>query len=591
MLHIPCALLLATAIDPAAVANQKAPLPETPKKPVVDTYQGVQVTDDYRWLEDAAAPAVKEWGDAETAHTRAFLDAVPFHDAVHARLDTLIRSTSERWLGLQKRGDLFIGGKLVPSKQQAFLVAYTNLDEKSSERVLVDPNVIDPTGKTAMDFWAIANDGKLVAVSLSKNGSEAGDLHIYDVATGKELPDVIPHVNNGTAGGSAAFAPDDSGFWYTRYPRGNERGPEDAGFYQQIYFHKLGTKTEDDTYELGKELPRIAEIQVQTKRDGKWVLAEVKNGDGGEVEFFVRPTAAGGAWTQVSTFKDKAVIGELGEDEALYVVSRNGAPRGKVLRIPLATPTIDKAAEIVKETSAAIEAIVPTTTILYVQDLLGGPSQVRLFDLATHKQWKKNLPILDVSSVHGLTQVSGDEVLYANESYTKPAAWFLFDPKSGAPHKTALFSTSVADYSDTEVSREFATSKDGTRVPMNILRKKGTKLNGLNQTILYAYGGYGVSMTPRFSAALDRAGRCLCHREHPRRRRIRRPVAPRREPPEEAERLRRLLRVRAVAGEAQVHVTRPARDHGRLQRRSSHGSSADAAPGDVQGRREPRRRL
>jgi prolyl oligopeptidase len=275
--------------------------PASPKKPVVDEYQGVKVTDDFRWLEKADDPAVKQWSDAQTAYARAQLDAIPFHDAVQARVDKLIRSTSERWSSVIRRGDLTFAVKFEPTKQQPFLVSYKSLDDKKSERVLVDPNAIDPTGKTAIDFWEVSNDGKLLAASLSKNGSEAGDLHVFDVATAKEVGEVIPHVNNGTAGGSVAFAPDNSGFWYTRYPRGTERPPEDAGFFQQVYFHKFGTKTETDTYELGKELPRIAEIELFSRRDGKWILAHVRNGDGGEVALYVRPTAAEGKWSQVST--------------------------------------------------------------------------------------------------------------------------------------------------------------------------------------------------------------------------------------------------------------------------------------------------
>jgi prolyl oligopeptidase len=483
-----------------------APLPATPKKPVVDEYQGEKVTDDFRWLEAADDPAVKAWSDGQTAHAHAVLGAIPFHDQVQARLDKLIRSTSERWSSVIKRGDLYFAVKFEPSKQQPFLVAYTSLDDKNSGRVLVDPNVIDATGKTAIDFWEVSNDGKLLAVSLSKNGSEAGDLHLFDVSSAKEVGEVIPHVNNGTAGGSMAFAPDNTGFWYTRYPRGTERPAEDAGFFQQVYFHKLGSKTEADTYELGKELPRIAEIELQTRRDGKWILADVKNGDGGEVAFYVRPSNADGHWTQVSTFADRAVHAAFGPDDALYLVSRQGAPHGKILRVPLATPTIDKASVFVKEAEGAIQEIVPAGKTLYVLDLLGGPSQVRTFALASGKQGKK-VPILPVSTVRGLTHAEGDQVIYTNESYTTPASVFRFD---GQVKKTALISTSLASYADAEVVREFAVSRDGTKIPLNILRKKGVKLNGALPTMLYAYGGYGVSMTPGFNSVqrlwLDQGG-------------------------------------------------------------------------------------
>jgi prolyl oligopeptidase len=379
------------------------------------------------------------------------------------------------------------------------LVALKDANDQKSERVLVDPNAIDAKGSISMDWYAVSVDGKRVGVSLSKGGSEAGDLHVYDVANGREVGEVIPHVQNGTGGGSVAFAPDGSGFWYTRYPRGNEHAPADGGFFQQVYFHKNGSKTESDSYELGKELPKIAEIKLETKEDGKWLLARVNNGDGGEVAFYLRPTSAGGAWKQIAKFEDKIVNAVFGEDDALYLMSRAGAPKGKILRLPLATPTLDKAVEIVKESDGAVQDFVVTKSRMYIVDLLGGPSRVRSVDLAGKPQ--KDLPILPVSAIDGIAKLDGDDVLVNNGSYTAPPAWFRFDAKSAAMAKTSLAMTSVADYSDCEVVRDFATSKDGTKVPVNVLKKKSTKLDGKNPAILWAYGGYGVSETPGFSAS------------------------------------------------------------------------------------------
>src|SRR5208282_2050581 len=135
------------------------------------------------------------------------------------------------------------------------------------ERVVVDPNQLDSKGTTAIDFYVPSTDGKLVAVSLSKGGSESGDVHVFEVATGKPLAGVIPRVNGGTAGGSVAWNADSSGFYYTRYPRGTERAAPDMGFYQQVYFHRLGTNTDQDTYALGKDFPRIAEVALDSSDD------------------------------------------------------------------------------------------------------------------------------------------------------------------------------------------------------------------------------------------------------------------------------------------------------------------------------------
>jgi prolyl oligopeptidase len=198
-------------------------------KPVDDLYHGVKVVDAYRWLEDSKDPAVKAWSDAQNVRARAYLDSLPCKEELGKRISALIRSSSVSYGVHLYRAGLFFAIKNDPSRQQPLLVTLGSADDVKTEKVLLDPNVIDPTGHTAMDWFVVSHDGTRVGVSLSTGGSESGDLHLYEVATGRELPDVIAHVQNGTAGGSIAFAADDSGFWYTRYPRTGERPAEDHG--------------------------------------------------------------------------------------------------------------------------------------------------------------------------------------------------------------------------------------------------------------------------------------------------------------------------------------------------------------------------
>lgn len=466
----------------------------------MDVYQGVRVTDDYQWLEDSNSPAVKQWSEAQNARARRYLDTLPHRAEISSRMDRLIRSSSTSYGVAVKRGGRLFAYKNDPRLQQPMIVTLASADDVGSERVIVDPNSLDAKGGTEIDWFVVSLDGSKIAVSLSKGGSEAGDLHIYDVGTARETDEVIPGVQKGTAGGSAAFTPDGRGFWYTRYPRGSERAPEDAGFYQQVWFHRIGTRTEADTYELGRDLPKIAEIALETKEDGSWVVAEVKNGDGGEVAFYLRPTAPGSAWTRVSSFSDRIVRFAFGRDEAIYFMSRMGSPKGRILRVPLgASPSLAGATEVVKESDGSIEDFLPTASRLYVNDLLGGPSRVRAFDLAGKQL--ADVPVPPISSVDGMVALNGDDILILNGSYLELPAWLQFSAAGGTCRRTALVRTSLADYSDCEVVREFARSKDGTMVPLDIIRKKSTKLDGSNPTILYGYGGYGYNMTPEFSTS------------------------------------------------------------------------------------------
>ena len=204
-----------------------------------------------------------------------------------------------------------------------------------------------------MDFYVPSLDGKYVAIAASVNGSEDSNGHIFEVATGKKLADVVPRVNFATAGGSIAWKADDSGFYYTRYPQGNERPAEDANFYQQIYFHKLGDDPKQDTYVIGKDFPRIAEIELTTSDDGRWVVATVANGDGGEFAHYVMDSA--GHWTQVTHFDDGIVSAKIGPDGALYLLSRKNAPRGRILKLAKPTEPLAQAKMMVEQSSGADE--------------------------------------------------------------------------------------------------------------------------------------------------------------------------------------------------------------------------------------------
>ena len=171
-----------------------------------------------------------------------------------------------------------------------------------------------------MDWFVPSRDGKLVAVSLSKNGSEDGALHFFETATGRELGDVIPRVQYPTGGGSVAWNADGSGVYYTRYPHAGERAGADLNFFQQVYFHQLGTPAGEDRYEAGKDFPRIAEIELDAGEDGETILASVANGDGGDFAHYLRGSA--GAWTQLTRFEDGVKHIKFGRDGALYLLSR-----------------------------------------------------------------------------------------------------------------------------------------------------------------------------------------------------------------------------------------------------------------------------
>ncbi len=479
--------------------------PTSKKTPVTDTYHGVGVTDDYRWLEDGNDATVHAWSDAQNAHARGILDNLPHVEAIRARVTEIMSAKTVAYYGLAHRDGRLFTIKREPPKQQPFLVVIASTNDADSARVLVDPNEIDPTHGTTIDWHIPSPDGKLVAVSLSKGGTESGDVHIYDVQTGRQVHEVIPRVNGGTAGGDIAWLTDGSGFYYTRYPRGDERPTEDMDFYQQVYFHKLGTPTKQDRYEMGKDLPRIAEIQLDLDGRTGRVLATVQDGDGGEFAHYLRGPE--GKWQKFSRFGDKTVQALFGVQDDLYLLTRKGAPRGRIGRIPIAqldagTPetVIPEGEDTIVSSFMGAPSIVATDSMLYVTYQLGGPSEIRVFD---HKGRSLDGPRqLAVSSVGGLTHMDGDDVIFRNTSFVDPSAWYHFKASTKETVKTSLATTSPVNFTDVRVVREFAKSKDGTRIPVNIIMPRGVRFDGSNPCVVTGYGGYGVSLAPRFRSTI-----------------------------------------------------------------------------------------
>ena len=476
--------------------------PDTPKRPVIDEYQGIKVTDDYRWLENWDDPQTKRWSAAQNARSREYLDHLALRPSIKERLKQLTRSRSARYFDLQFRGGVLFAMKYQPPREQPILVALSSAEDPDNAKVIFDPNSASSKGSVAVDFYVPSMDGKYIAAAVSENGSEDSSALIFEVATGKKLADRVPRVNFATAGGSIDWKADGSGFYYTRYPQGKERPPEDADFYQQVYFHKLGTPAAQDLYMIGKQFPRIAEIQLRTSDDGRWLVASVANGDGGQFAHYIMD--ASGHWTQVTHFEDGIVAAKVGPDDALYLLSHKNAPRGKILRLSSLNLPLSQAKVAVPESSgsaseqggrASIENFVPAPGRLYVLDMMGGPSRVRVFNDQDRPFPAPPLP--PVSGVDEAVSVGGGNLLFRVSTYLAPPAWYLFDSATGNAVRTALSETAAFYLDDFEVGREFATSKDGTRVPLNILRRKGTKLDGSQPTLLYGYGGFDISLTPR----------------------------------------------------------------------------------------------
>ena len=480
---------------------------ETPRVAVSTTYHGVTVSEDYRWLEDAASEQTAAWTAAQNAATSEFLQSRPAYAAVRQRAEQIATAASTAWgrhafesdyEGPRKAGFAYFILQRRPPRQQPFLLMLPDIDDTAGARVLVDPNVIDETGATTIDWFVPSPDGRLVAVSLSSHGTEDGTLHLFATADGEPVDAAIPRVNSGTAGGSLAWAGDSTGFWYTRGPAPGERPEQELDFFQEIWHHTVGRPPEDDRRDHPGPLadPRIVEHFLASSPDGRWLMDRAQRGDSGEWQVFVRPQGDGDWWA-VAAIEDRCVGATFG-DEALHLLSRERSPRGEVLRLPLTTgATVATAEPVVAPSDLTIESIAVTASRLWLLDVDGGPSGLRVCEL--DGSGLRGIDVPPVSAIDSLGRLDTGEVAYALESFTQPRVWWRAGDDA-APRPTALADETPFDLGEYEVRREFAVSADGTRVPMTLIASPGTPRDGSAPALLTGYGGFGISLKPQFDA-------------------------------------------------------------------------------------------
>ncbi len=502
---------VAAALGAKIGTPQLAPAPVFPPGDAAETMHGVKVADPYRALENASDPKVQAWADAENARTRGWLDALPGRKAVGNRLAHWIHAESPSDRFLQPRADRIFDIYTDPAKQQPALAVLDAAASPASRRMLLDPNVLDPHGLTAIDWFVASPDGTKVAASLSKNGSEDGTLHVLDARTGHEIETPIPRVQYPTAGGSLAWSEDGRGFWYTRYP-GDEAPEADRHFDQQVFFHALGSDAARDRLALGKRdgVPRTGEIFLKNDFGGKAALASVQLGDGGQWQHWV--LLPGGGARRIGEYADRVVGGAvIAKDGTIFAVCRGDAPTGKVLRLgpPYRGGFAHATMIIPPQNGAAIidggEFGVPLAIAgdrLFVNRVAGGPSAVTVYDSSGRGGTALKLPpVSAVSEIDGLP-VGG--ALLDVSTYLAPRYFLRWDAQTRALTRTALAETSPVSFADAEVRRIFATSKDGTRVPVSVIVRRDTKLDGTHPMLLTGYGGFGISSSPAFLGATTR---------------------------------------------------------------------------------------
>ncbi|MGB0007593.1 MAG: prolyl oligopeptidase family serine peptidase [Candidatus Sulfotelmatobacter sp.] len=462
--------------------------PKTEKRPLEETIQGVKIVDNYRWLEDGNSPDTQKWVAEEMAYTESVLDPLPGRDAIHKRLTELlsIGSITQPEIG----GKYYFYTRREGMQNQPVLYVREGVEGK--DRVLLDPNQLAADGTIALDWYHASENGKYLAYGTSPSGSEMSTLHILETKTGKLLPDTIER----TRACSIAWMHDNSGFFYTRYPKKGDVPEGQEMYNRHVFYHELGTDPETDTPIFGEGRDPEDWPSVSLDNDGRLLLISVSQG-WTKTELFLMDLKAGTPPTRITTGKNFLYSGSV-YNGRLYIVTNEDAPRYRMFMAEAGNYERDDWTEIIPQTEAVLQGAALWGGKIFAQYEQNASSQLRLFDLQGKVISDIHLPAL--GTVFGSEgKWNHDEIFYGFVSFTVPPTVYRYDLKTGSASVWAKVDAPSIDPSAYEVQQEWYHSKDGTKVPMFIVYKKGLKKDGHNPTLLTGYGGFNISMLPSFS--------------------------------------------------------------------------------------------
>ncbi|HEV3512134.1 MAG TPA: prolyl oligopeptidase family serine peptidase [Candidatus Sulfotelmatobacter sp.] len=480
--------LIAAAYAGDSKTQTAAQPPVAEKKPVIDIFHGTKVLDNYRWLEDGANPATQKWVEQEMAYTRGLLDPLPGRAAIHKRLTELLS------IGMvtppQLAGRHYFYTKREGMQNQPILYVRDTLN--GTDRVLVDANRLAADGTVALDWFQPSETGKYVAYGTSPSGSEMSTLHIIETRTGTILPDTIER----TRAASIAWLHDNSGFYYTRYPTKGEVPTGQEMYNRHVYLHWLGTDPESDDLVFGEGRDPEDWPNVQLSNDDRWLLITVEQG-WTKSELFLMDLKSDKPPSRLTTGKDFLYRGDV-YDGKVYITTNEDAPRYRVFVTDAGNFDRDAWKEIIPQSDAVLQGAAVFGGKLFTQYEQNASSQLKIFDLDGKKLNDLALPA--IGSIYGIGgRWNRDDIFYGFQSFTFAPSIYRYDLKDGSTSLWTKVDAPSIDPSAYDVKQEWFQSKDGTRVPMFVVHKKGVQKNGKNPTLLTGYGGFNVSLTPTFS--------------------------------------------------------------------------------------------
>jgi len=493
-------LLLAATAGAASPARGKLDYPVAPRDRIVTDYFGTPVPAPYRWMEDMHSPALHAWVAAENRLTDRYLAKVPLRDWIARRVKRL-------WNFPKESAPVQVAGRRTFFRRNAGLqnqsVLYVQDSPSAKPRMLIDPNTLSPDGSVALADYEPSSDGRYLAYGLSVGGSDWETLHVLDVSTGKTLPDAVQWVKFS----NTAWTNDDGGFFYSRYPtppKGNAINQQVVD--QQLYYHVLGEPQSADRLIYGRpDLPRWL-IEGQVSEDGRYLFVTLENGTDPRNQLYYadlggpdRPDVA--ARLRPLYTRNDATYTVVGVQKGtLYLQTTLDAPMGRIVAASLSDPAPVHWRTVVPEGRGVVQEADMAGGRLIVHSLVDGASRLALYTTGGKPLRDLSLPTLGTVTSLSARNDSG-RVYFGFTSFLYVQRIYRYDVRQGSMR--TVFAPKVGfDPDRYETKLVFYPSKDGARVPMFIVARKGVKLDGRNPTILYGYGGFDITITPYFNPLL-----------------------------------------------------------------------------------------
>jgi prolyl oligopeptidase len=466
--------------------------PSYPDPTVVDIYHGQPVPDPYRWLEDLDSEQTRAWIEAQNQLTFDYLRQIPARQRLLERLTQLWNY--ERYSQPFKEGNRYFYFKNDGLQNQSVL--YTQESLEAEARVLLDPNTFSEDGTVALSGIAISRDGRYLAYGLSRSGSDWQEWKVRDIETGEDLPDHLRWVKFS----GASWTLDGQGFFYSRY---DEPAPgseyESANYFQKLYYHRLGTSQSEDVLVYHRPDQKEWGFAGGVTEDGNYLIISVWRGTDPKNLIFYKDLRDPQSPVVELIREFEAEYSFVGNDGSrFWLLTDCQAPRRRLVAIDLEQP--DQVQEVIPEAEETLQGVSLINNQFVAFYLKDAHTQIKTF--ALDGTYLGEIPLPGLGSASGFGGKRYDtETFYTFTSFTTPPTIYRYDFTSGT---STLFRQPQVDFDPQayEVQQVSYTSKDGTRIPMFLVHRRGLTRTGDHPTLLYGYGGFGISLTPSFSVGL-----------------------------------------------------------------------------------------